>query len=190
MCKLPANSLIKINNNILTINPELTIIYLSSKLNYYELALLIHEFMGTFSITNNLEEKFMTNLPPITTKKKLQKYIVLYKKTNPRFNGAAKIKDILNFTSENSASPMESRLYIKLCGPRLKGLYGCKNLKLNEGVELSNSASKIAGQRIIKPDISNKEHKVAIEYDSSQFHESVEQGQKDKRRRDALVHDG
>ena len=48
----------------------------------------------------------------------------------------------------------------------------------------------IAGQDYIIPDISCKKKKVAIEYDSAQFHENTERGQRDKRRRDALVKDG
>ena len=84
---------------------------------------------------------------------------------------------------------MESRLYLKLCGPRTKGFYQCSNLKMNRAVKISAKAQRIAGQQYIIPDISNASNKVAIEYDSSQFHEETEQGQRDKRRRDALVHD-
>ncbi len=85
---------------------------------------------------------------------------------------------------------MESRLYVKLAGQKSKGLYECKDLRMNKEISLSTDASKISGQHIIKPDISHIRKKVAIEYDSSQFHETTEQGQKDKRRRDALVKDG
>ena len=85
---------------------------------------------------------------------------------------------------------MESRLFIKLCGGRKYGLYECKNLKFNERVPLSSNARKIAGQDFVIPDLSSQKHKVAIEYNSAQFHEEIIQGQKDQRRRDALVHDG
>ena len=97
---------------------------------------------------------------------------------------------ICKYAKEQSASPMESRLYIKLCGPRIKGFYECKNIKLNQQVKLSNKAKLIAGQDIVVPDLSCKSKKVAIEYDSAKFHESTTQGQRDKRRRDALVYDG
>lgn len=85
---------------------------------------------------------------------------------------------------------MESRLYLKLCGPRNRGLYSCRNLKFNQEIEPSSDAKKIAGQNVIKPDISCAEKKVAMEYNSSQHHNDAKQSQKDQRRRDALVHDG
>ena len=85
---------------------------------------------------------------------------------------------------------MESRLYIKIAGPRSKGLYGCKKLIFNKTTKISNSAKKIAGQEYIRPDLSNATNKVAIEYDSAVFHKNTEQAQRDKRRRDALVYDG
>ena len=61
---------------------------------------------------------------------------------------------------------------------------------MNKSVNISKEAQRIAGQSIIIPDIFNEKKKVAIEYNSSQFHDNFEQGQKDQRRRDALVYDG
>ena len=85
---------------------------------------------------------------------------------------------------------MESHLYIKLCGPRKYGCYGCENLDFNSKIVLSDEAAKIAGQKYILPDLSSKAKKIAIEYNSAKFHENIERGQKDQRRRDALVYDG
>lgn len=191
MEKIPACSFSKkLSYNIHVTNPEMTIVHMASHLSYCELALLIHEFCGTYSISNNPEIGFINDIPPLTSISKLKSFIKQYSSTTSNIRNIRNLKDILNFASNDSASPMESRLFIKLSGPRSKGLYGCKNLKLNKKIQLTNSASRISGQRTIKPDISNIKEKVAIEYDSSQFHENSEQGQKDKRRRDALVKDG
>lgn len=100
------------------------------------------------------------------------------------------MKQMCPLLEKNSASPMESRLFAKLCGPRKLGLYGCKNLKFNVPAKVSAEALQIAGQRQIIPDLSCAKKRVAIEYNSTQYHESSIQGQKDQRRRDALVHDG
>ena len=180
----------KLTYNISITCPELTILQLTSQLSYYELALLVHEFCGTFSISNDPEVQFISDLSPLTSVEKIRKFLKQIGERNKHLHGSKIVKEILTFASDNSASPMESRLYIKLCGPRSKGLYGCKNLCMNKEICLSNSASQISGQRIIKPDISSLNNKVAIEYDSTQFHENTEQGQRDKRRRDALVKDG
>ena len=188
--KLLSKYTISLNNTIKVTCPELTIIHMASIINYYELALLIHEFCGSFSIVKNGEYSFIGNLEPITNIDKIKKFIQIYTRNNKRTPGIRNLKSILSFAENNSASPMESRLFIKLCGPRFRGMYGCKNLKMNQPVKISNSAKQIAGQELIVPDISSFKYKLAIEYDSNQFHETTEQGQKDKRRRDALVNDG
>lgn len=158
-------------------------------LSYTHLSLIALELCGTYSI-NPQSHEFEKNLTPATTIKRIKNYIKLYEKHNPKFRGKARLYDVLTFIAENSASPMESRLFIKLCGKRKEGFYGCCNLTMNCPVKLSEDAEKIAGQKIVIPDILSKDQKVAIEYNSAQHHESTEQGQKDARRRDALVHDG
>lgn len=158
-------------------------------LPYAKLALIALEMCGTYSINTN-SNKFVGDLKPITSPNKIIKFIDNYEKLNPRFKGIRKLKDILKFIKGGSASPIESRLFIKLCGSRKEGFYDCRGLTMNEPIRLSYEAAKIAGQAIVIPDILSKKLKVAIEYNSSQFHESNEQGQKDRRRRDALVYDG
>lgn len=188
--KIIKKSLITLSKNISVTSPELTIVQLASRLNYFELALLVLEFCGNYSIINDANTGFINDIMPLTSVIKIREFINQYSKDFCPIKGLKNLKEILTFASDNSNSPMESRLFIKLCGPKSKGLYGCKGLKLNSSVNVSNSASKIAGQKIIIPDISNKSKKVAIEYDSAQFHENSETGQRDKRRRDALVKDG
>lgn len=188
--KLIKKSLLMITKNISVTSPELTIVQLASKLNYYELALLVLEFCGNYSIANDTAAGFINDIMPITSVERIHEFVEQYSKDFCPIKGLKNLKEILAFASDYSNSPMESRLFIKLCGPKSKGLYGCKGLELNKRVSVSDSASKIAGQKTIIPDISNKLKRVAIEYDSAQFHENTEQGQRDKRRRDALVKDG
>lgn len=161
---------------------------MANVLEVQQLGLLILELCGTYSI-NELENTFCSNLEPITNITKIKSYIQSIRNLNEKFKGVKKINSIINYLANNSASPMESRLYLKLCGPRHKGLYQCTKLKMNRPVRISKKAQRIAGQEYIIPDISNVKNKVAIEYDSSQFHEDSIQGQRDKRRRDALVND-
>lgn len=186
---LPKNSIKQLSENIHYVCPELLLVQFSSILPYEHLALIALEFCGTYSIdpqTHNFEK----DLTPATTPKMIENYIKCYEKHNPNFRGKSKLKDVVEFIKPNSASPMESRLFIKLCGKRKKGFYGCCDLEMNQPVKLSDDASKIAGQKIVTPDILNEKLKVAIEYNSAQHHESSDQRQKDARRRDALVHDG
>lgn len=138
---------------------------------------------------NEENATFESSLPQITNINNITNYVNRFSKLNPNAHGVKKLKSVLKYAKDNSASPMESRIYIKLCGPPSKGYYGCKNLVMNTPIKLSQNSLLIAGQQIIKPDFCNIKRKVAIEYDSAQFHENSPQGQKDKRRRDALSTD-
>lgn len=189
LSKLPKGSLKIINDNLKIVSPEFMLIQLSKSLNYEELFLLILELCGSYSI-NPLDKSFVNNIFPITNIKTIKNYLARYKNMNPYAKGVNKLLKICKYAKNDSASPMESRLFIKLCGPKIQGLYECKNLKLNQKINISKKAQLIAGQNIIIPDISSRKNKVAIEYDSAQFHENTTQSQRDKRRRDALVHDG
>lgn len=187
--KLPKGSLKIINENIKIVSPEFMLIQLSKSLNYEELFLLILELCGSYSI-NPLDNSFTNNIYPITDIKTIKNYLTRFKNMNPYAKGVNNLLRICKYAQNASASPMESRLYIKLCGPKKQGLYECKGLKLNQKINISKKAQLIAGQDYIIPDITCIKKKVAIEYDSAQFHENTTQGQRDKRRRDAMVHDG
>lgn len=144
---------------------------------------------GTYSI-DPISHKFIDNLAPLTTPENIKKFLSDFEKKNTKFKGKRTINNVVKFIEANSASPMESRLFIKLCGSRNEGFYSCRELIMNKQIQLSKEARKIAGQNVVIPDIVCEKLKLAIEYNSAQFHESSEQGQKDCRRRDALVYDG
>lgn len=186
---IPNGSIKAINENVKIVSPQYLLVQLSNLLSYEELFLFVLELSGTYTI-NSTDKTFTNNLKPLINIKTLTKYIERFKNMNYAAKGLNKLMGICKYAQNGSASPMESRLFIKLCAPKNKGFYGCKNLKLNQPVRLSKKARLIAGQECIVPDISCQNKKVAIEYDSAQFHENSTQGQRDKRRRDALVYDG
>lgn len=186
---LPKNSIYKITDNIFCVSPELLVIQLSNLLSVEKLALIVLEMCGTYSI-NPINKNFERKLPLQITTESLKAYIKKYEKLNPGFHGVNNLKKICKFINNGAASPMESRLYIRLCGNRKNGYYGCTGLEMNKSVKLSKEAAKIAGQNIVIVDILCKRLKVAIEYNSAEYHENSAQGQKDSRRRDALVFDG
>lgn len=151
--------------------------------------MLLLEFCGTYGFDYSTNS-YVNNLKPITSIQKIERYIRRKKIEYPYLKFTNTLSNELKFVQDNCASPMEARLFYKLSGPRSRGLYGCKNLQMNLDIQLSPQGKKLAGQNIVRPDIVCKKVKLAIEYDSSEFHENFEQGQKDKRRREALAHDG
>lgn len=182
------NLLQKFTNNIYCVKPELLIIQLANVLSFEQLFLLISELCGSYSL-DVANRDFETGLAPATSIEKVKKFKNTLLKDVDFFKGQTQLNKVLQYARDNSFSPMESKLLLKFSGPRCLGMYGIKGLDLNKPVKLSKKASLIAGQSTVIPDLSISKYKVAIEYDSAQFHEDVKQGQKDKRRRDALVKD-
>lgn len=91
----------------------------------------------------------------------------------PELFGARRLETALAFTLERSASPMETALALMLTMPAEYGGYEFPKPQLN--VEIGVSASHIApaGRNGVTPDILWGDEHVALEYDSSEFHEKA-----------------
>lgn len=176
-------------NNVICVSAELLIIQLANSLSFESLCNIIMEMCGTYTYDYETA-KFVNVEFPISSLQSFKQATKFFNATTNTIHGLCKTEYALKYCADNSASPMETKLYIMLCGPRKFGFYGCKNMAMNVDVELGAKAQSIAGQKIVRPDIVCVPKKVAIEYDSAQYHESTIQGQRDKRRRDALVNDG
>lgn len=163
---------------------------MAQHLNYENLFLQGMEICGTYCVLETQHPSFVSNIKPLTSPKKILSYMLRLQKESPSFPQIRKAIDVAKYLVDGSASPQESRLYIKLCAPRKCGGYGIKNMKMNKAASLSAEAMRICGQKKIIPDISNAKRKIAIEYDSQSFHENLTQNRRDKLRLDAFVHDG
>lgn len=169
-------------------SPELACFQLTQKLPMHRLMLLEMEFCGTYALNLNSNIGFASKLLPITNIDKLSKAT---EDLNGKYVGnVKKARYVLKWIAENSASPYESKLFLLLCGPRKLGFMQIKKLDLNAKITLSENGAKICGCKYIRPDLSSALKKLAIEYDSKQWHENVEQNQNDKARTLALQHDG
>lgn len=178
----------KIFGKIIIASPMLIISQMSVKVPFFRLLQWSLELCGNYIITPNSEEGFVFTDSPITDPRSIKTYI---KNLNNCRVGSARVKSLVaKYVTKNSASPAETNLYILLCGPRTHGFFGVKDLQLNHKIKISAKAKTVCGQQYIKPDLCNPKRKLAIEYDSKQFHTDEIQNQKDKRRISALVHDG
>lgn len=188
--KFPFGSFVKFKNNIYISSPELLFFQLASVLNETKLFLLGLEFCGKYSISKDSPNGFVTNINPLTTPEKINNYLKLLSKENKYLPYMSIAKKVAKELKSNSASPQESRLFIKLCLPRKYGSYGARGFVFNKQIKLSQRSYDILGQTTIKPDLVNGTTKVAIEYDSSAFHDNADQNTKDKLRWDAMHNDG
>lgn len=186
----PSGSFCKIADGLFVSSPEFLFCQMSSELSIEKLMLLGYELCGTYSLDNNCESGFVINARALTSPIEIKKYIQRLKKCKPNYRGLKKASRAIKYIKGGAASPKESRLSIILCAARTLGGFGITNCVLNKPVKLSNSAKIICGQEFVKPDISISKNKIAIEYDSDVFHNNDEQNRRDKKRIDALQHDG
>ena len=185
----PSNSFYKIAKNIYLVSPELLYYQLSKSINDVDLMLAGYELCGAYTINRNNDLELINGIRPLTSKKRLLLYLQNLKKLNNKCNGFSKAYKIAEQILDNSFSPMESRIATMLCSNRSFGGYGVKNIQLNKPVQLSKGAQNICLKKYVIPDMSSEKIKLAIEYDSDQFHDNISKNQDDKLRIDALHHD-
>ena len=148
------------------------------------------EMCGTYSIFKSNTSNFTSNIIPLTTPERINNFLNSLKNYVKHTNGLLKAINAAKYLESNAASPQESKLYLMLCAPRKYGGYGIKNLKLNYKITLSQKATDILGYKTIRPDLSNPSKKIAIEYDSTAYHENANQNKHDKLRLNAFQNDG
>lgn len=186
---IPKNSFAKIKNDIFLSSPEFMFIQLASKLPLFDLVKIGYELCGNY-VYDQSQDKFVSCKRPISSVKKINRVINAIIQSDQRCFGINKALRAIKLINDNSYSAQETNLCIKLCAGKKYGGFGIKDMKLNQKIKLSTNAREIAGQQIIMPDISNPKTKIAIEYDSDEFHDNQLQNRKDKRRIDALLADG
>lgn len=104
--------------------------------------------------------------------------------------GAAKAQWALSHVRDNSASPMESLLALRLALPCPAGGYGMPHPEMNGRVAIAQEASSRYGQRYRVCDLLWRKERVAVEYDSDAYHASVQKIAEDSARRSELMHAG
>lgn len=97
---------------------------------------------------------------------------------------AAKVAD---FAFDNAASPMEAALALALTLPVEYGGFGLKKPQLNRRVDLSSAYGRLSWHDSVTPDFLWPEERVAVEYDSAEFHGGEEGLGRDAARWNALV---
>lgn len=188
--KYPKDSFRVINDGLYIPCPEMLFYQLSQILKFSDLMLAGLELCGSFTISKDITQNLTTDINQVTSKTKIINFLNKLHAQNSHAQSIWYAKMAAHYLADGSNSPQESRLFIMLCGPRRYGGYGIKNMLLNQGVKLSNKSKKILNQNFIYPDICNKDKKIAIEYDSKEFHDNTDQNTKDKLRIDVLQRDG
>lgn len=91
---------------------------------------------------------------------------------------------------DNAASPPEAFLWSVLSLSQRYGGYGIPDLELNRRIRPSKRARRIARRETLVPDVSHREIRLVIEYDSNSEHLTPFQIARDASKRMALEADG
>ena len=193
---LPPRSVIKVCEEVSVVCPELLFLELASSIEKtpredllkgeVALALVGFELCGTYLLSNegqcgSVQEKmrkgFANTHQSLTNKERIEKYIA----NCGRLDGVASARRALEIIQEGSHSPMESSLFMLLCGPRSHGGMGFPRGLLNYRVKTSR------GQRLI--DLAWPHFGVGIEYLGRNYH-GISEVERDDRRRNEIGGEG
>lgn len=179
---LPKASLLEIAPGILCVSPEYLFVQFAENFGLGELIALGYELCGCYPI----EGRDGLVRRPLATPQRL----VSFAERATRFRGVCRARVAAKYVHAKSASAMESEMSALVLSPRKWGGYGLPSARLNQIVELSPAAARIARSSRLAVDLLWREHGVALEYDGRASHEGSSQMARDSRRRDALAASG
>ena len=171
-----AQCFIKADQGIYVATPESCFIQLSRDSGLIELIKLGFEFCGTYSLDPSISVGFRSRRA-LTTRLEIAHLIEKWPgQTNQKALKA------LRYVRDNSASPMESCLALMLGLPTKMGGYGLGMPTMNAKVSVSGKQSKQVTHREYHCDLYWPEHRVAVEYNSREFHTSERAVERDTSR--------
>ena len=170
-------------------SPEFVFLQMAPKLGLPQLVAPGMELCGTYRRNVELahidsnECGFETayHVQPLTTPKRLRGFL----DSVGSGTGRSAALNALKYVLPNSASPMETVLYLLLCLPRRLGGYALPLPALNPSIVLSRSGRKHTLRSVARPDLFWRLFHLDLEYDSEEFH-GVDRIANDSMRRKAL----
>ncbi len=143
--RLPPSSFVRVADGIWVVSPEHLCAQLATRLTRMELLVLMGELLGTYSVT---ADGMFSRTAPLMTRESLERHLTAL----GVFHGVRVVKDALASAPVNSASPMETRLFLRVSLPYRIGGYALPVEALNEPLEVRRiGAVDEVGER--RPDI-------------------------------------
>lgn len=164
----------RVSKEIYVSSPEFVFLQMATRLDLPELAALGMELCGTYSRdvevpllgTNEMGSMTIYQQEPLTTPKRLEGFLSSMR-SSP---GCARARKALSYVLPDSASPMETAMYLLLCLPRRLGGYALPKPILNPRIVLSRAGRMHTLRHSAKPDLYWKAFRLDLEYNSDEFH--------------------
>ncbi|MCL2632617.1 MAG: hypothetical protein FWD45_05995 [Coriobacteriia bacterium] len=180
---IPANSFVDVGNGLFIGSPELCFFQMANTLSMHNLIQLGYELCGTYSLPETVTtETAIYNRKPLTSKRKLDEFVSQMNKAR----GQYKAERALRYIDDGSASPMETALVMLLTLPNALGGYGLPTPKLNARIVPAKANKHNSSKSFYSCDLLWLKEKLAVEYDSNQYHTGAERISNDARRRNSL----
>jgi hypothetical protein len=188
--RLPLSSFIRVADGIWVVSFEHLCAQLATRLTRVELLVLMGELLGTYSLT---ADGMFSRTTPLMTRASLGRHLAAL----GDFHGARVARDALALAPENSASPMETKLFLRTSLPYRFVGYALPVKALNEPLEVGRIGEPGAmGER--RPDITllSKEGGaapcafVALEYDGEGHLTRAQQAADQRRSNEILAFGG
>lgn len=183
---LPSSSFLRIARGIWVTSPEHLCVQLANRLTRLELLVLMGEFLGTYALPM---AGMFTRPRPCMTKESLARHLAAL----GEFRGAQMVREALALAPENSASPMETKLFLRVSLPARLGGYALPVKAMNETLEVGRIGKAGAtGERrpditfLPKDGVSGGCAFVALEYDG-EGHLTRSQQAADQRRSNEIL---
>ena len=177
----------RVSNDIYVSSPEFLFLQMATRLDLPELAALGMELCGTYRRkvevpllgTNETGSMTAYHQQPLSTPKRLSGFLSSMR-SSP---GYARAQKALSYVLPNSASPLETALYLLLCLPRRVGGYALPKPTLNPHIVLSRAGRMHTLRRSAKPDLYWKALHLDLEYNSDEFHDENQRALDSMRRK-------
>ncbi len=176
---------VRIENGVFASCPELCFVQLALTLPFHELVKAGDALCGSFYIDPTADNGLGSRVP-LTSRKRIEAFV----RRNVGLRGTKQARRALRSVVDNAASPPEAFLWSVLSLSQRYGGYGIPDLELNRRIRPSKRARRIARRETLVPDVSHREIRLVIEYDSNSEHLTPSQIARDASKRMALEADG
>ncbi len=160
--------------------PELAFLQMANCNTLVGQIVLGFELCGSYTLDGDRGAAY--KVPPSTSIKKLAQYCG----RASLHGGSKKALRAIRYVEDGSASPQETSLYLMLCLPCRLGGFGFPRGTLNGTVDVSSVTQVRYREDLRRCDILWEREKVAIEYESTEFHSGSEKLEADAARRTLL----
>lgn len=178
---LPRGSVVDSGRGFYVLSPELCFIVMARSLSFIALVKLGYNLCGSYVSS----DETIYSCRPLSSVDRIKDCI----DKNRGVEGARKAGKALKYVLDNSASPKETELAMLLCLPSHYGGYGFRQPILNYQINKRDKWGTTLANHF-KCDLAWPETRIALEYDSREFHEGAERLSRDSIRRTELINLG